>query len=158
MSRNGAATFLSGDETAKENNWEETKVMPDDAESKSPRGEVPQVVKPTFSVEDRVELVYTSDQYTQLQPGTRGTIALIDDLGTIHVNWDDGSRLGIIPGEDVIRKVPPDRPGGRSRQLGNPRDAIANDPEDPRRGPLCGCGLYGDHDETHERHTEKDDG
>lgn len=21
---------------------------------------------------------------------------------------------------------------------------------DPRRGPQCGCGLYGDHDETHE--------
>jgi hypothetical protein len=24
----------------------------------------------------------------------------IDDAGTVHVNWDCGSRLGLVPGED----------------------------------------------------------
>jgi len=58
-----------------------------------------------FSVGDRVELVFTSDTYTSLKPGDKGTITLIDSLGTIHVKWDNGSSLGIIPGEDTIKKV-----------------------------------------------------
>lgn len=49
---------------------------------------------------DRVNLVYTSDPYTRLKPGDEGTVAFVDDAGTVHVNWDNGSRLGLIPGED----------------------------------------------------------
>lgn len=48
----------------------------------------------------RVRLVSCSDPYTRLQPGAEGTVSLVDDLGTVHVNWDDGSRLGLVPGED----------------------------------------------------------
>lgn len=48
----------------------------------------------------RVRLVYTSDPYTKLTPGTEGTVVFIDDLGTVDVKWDDGSHLGMIPGED----------------------------------------------------------
>lgn len=54
---------------------------------------------------DRVVLVHTSDPYTRLQPGTAGTVGLVDDFGTIHIKWDDGSSLGMIPGEDVIRRI-----------------------------------------------------
>lgn len=48
----------------------------------------------------RVRLSYTSDQYTHLKPGDEGTVDHIDDAGTVHVNWDNGSGLGLIPGED----------------------------------------------------------
>lgn len=48
----------------------------------------------------RVRLKSTSDQFTKLAPGAEGTIKLIDDLGTVHVNWDDGSTLGLVPEED----------------------------------------------------------
>ena len=54
---------------------------------------------------DRVELIHTSDAYTHTTPGTRGTVRLIDSLGTVHVAWDDGGRLGLIPGEDSWRRV-----------------------------------------------------
>ena len=54
---------------------------------------------------DRVELVSTTDEYTTLKSGDRGTVRNIDDLGTVHINWDVGSSLGMIPGEDVIRKI-----------------------------------------------------
>lgn len=54
---------------------------------------------------DRVALIHTADPYTRLQPGTLGTVRLVDDAGTIHVKWDDGSSLGMIPGEDRIRRV-----------------------------------------------------
>jgi hypothetical protein len=45
---------------------------------------------------DRVRLIHCTDPYTQLQPGLEGTVSLVDALGTVHVNWDDGSRLGIV--------------------------------------------------------------
>ena len=51
-------------------------------------------------VGDRVELVFTSDPYTKLEPGERGTVGFVDGIGTIHVNWDSGSFLGLVPGED----------------------------------------------------------
>lgn len=49
---------------------------------------------------DRIELISTTDVFTNLKTGERGTVALIDSLGTIHVDWDNGNRLGLIPGED----------------------------------------------------------
>ena len=53
----------------------------------------------------RVELVFTSDPYTRLTPGTRGTVDYVDDAGTIQISWDNGSHLGMIPGEDEVRKL-----------------------------------------------------
>lgn len=48
----------------------------------------------------RIRLKSTNDQFTKLVPGSEGTINLIDDLGTVHVKWDDGSTLGLVPEED----------------------------------------------------------
>lgn len=45
---------------------------------------------------DRVRLLYTNDIFTRLQPGAEGTVMLIDVMGTIHVNWDSGSSLGLV--------------------------------------------------------------
>jgi len=53
---------------------------------------------------ERVRLISTTDPYTDLKPGALGTVAFIDSMGTVHVNWDDGSNLGLIPGEDVWRR------------------------------------------------------
>jgi hypothetical protein len=49
---------------------------------------------------DRVRLIRCNDPYTRLAPGDLGTVTLVDDLGTVHVDWDSGSRLGLVPGED----------------------------------------------------------
>lgn len=51
---------------------------------------------------DRVQLVRTSDPHTNLTPGDLGTVSFVDGLGTVHVNWDSGSRLGMVPGEDEL--------------------------------------------------------
>jgi hypothetical protein len=51
----------------------------------------------------KVQLIYTNDEYTKLVPGDTGTVSLIDDTGTVFVNWDNGSRLGLIPGVDKWR-------------------------------------------------------
>lgn len=52
----------------------------------------------------RVELIRMED--VQAPPiGTKGTVAFVDDIGTIHVMWENGSSLGIVYGEDKCRKV-----------------------------------------------------
>ena len=48
---------------------------------------------------------FTSSQVNRkLVPGCQGTVRWVDDMGTIHVSWDCGSSLGLIPGEDEFKK------------------------------------------------------
>ncbi|WP_099332779.1 DUF4314 domain-containing protein [Actinomyces minihominis] len=54
----------------------------------------------------RVRLVYTSDPYSDLLAGSEGTVMFVDALGTVHVAWDSGSTLGLIPGEDKWEVTP----------------------------------------------------
>ena len=56
-------------------------------------------------VGQKVKLIYTLDAYTDLIPGDLGTVSHIDDAGTVFVNWDNGSGLGLIPGIDVFEIV-----------------------------------------------------
>lgn len=56
---------------------------------------------------DRIELVRCSDEWTLVAPGTRGTVTFVDDAGTVHARWDDGSQLGLIPGVDEFLVVRP---------------------------------------------------
>lgn len=48
------------------------------------------------AVGDRVRLVRCNDEFTRLRPGELGTVRLIDAVGTVHVNWDSGSKLGLV--------------------------------------------------------------
>ena len=52
----------------------------------------------------RVVLVKMEDKYAP-PIGTEGTVQLVDDEGTIHINWDNGSCLGVVLGEDICRKI-----------------------------------------------------
>ena len=54
---------------------------------------------------DRVRLVSTGDTDTRLRPGAEGTVAFVDGMGTVHVDWDCGSTLGLIPGEDAYEVI-----------------------------------------------------
>lgn len=58
---------------------------------------------------DRVRLVRTDDPWTQLQPGALGTVTDVrwDDHGLrVHMRWDNGSTLTMLPDEgDMIEKV-----------------------------------------------------
>ena len=54
---------------------------------------------------DRVRLVSTTDPFTRLAPGALGTVQRVDSLGTVHVTWDDGHCLGLVPDEDRYELV-----------------------------------------------------
>jgi len=55
----------------------------------------------------RVVLVSMNDPYTKIEPGTRGTVTSVDAIGTVFVNWDNGSTLGAAYGADEIKLAPP---------------------------------------------------
>lgn len=58
-----------------------------------------------YPIGTRVELFSMNDPFTKLMPGEQGTVQFVDDIGTVFVNWDCGSGLGVAYGEDVIRKI-----------------------------------------------------
>lgn len=57
----------------------------------------------------RVELISMNDPHTTLQPGDKGRVSMVDDTGTIFVKWDNGSGLGIVYGEDSVRRIENER-------------------------------------------------
>ena len=62
-------------------------------------------LKEHYTAGTRVILIRMSDPYTNLRQGDRGTVTMVDDIGTIHVNWDRGSTLGVVFGEDECRRI-----------------------------------------------------
>ena len=52
----------------------------------------------------RVELLQMEDP--QAPPiGTKGTVIGVDDIGSIMVQWDTGSSLSVVYGEDSCRVI-----------------------------------------------------
>jgi len=47
----------------------------------------------------RIKCVEMKDEHP-VEAGTLGTVKGVDDVGTIHVDWDNGRTLGIVPSED----------------------------------------------------------
>ncbi len=53
----------------------------------------------------RVELVKMDDPYREMPPGLQGVVTGIDDSGSVHVDWQNGSSLAVIFGEDYAVKI-----------------------------------------------------
>lgn len=71
---------------------------------KFPSRETVDRVRQQYPVGCRVELVKMED--IQAPPiGTKGTVWLVDDTGSICVHWDNGSSLNVVFGEDACRRT-----------------------------------------------------
>lgn len=67
------------------------------------------MLRERYPVGARVELVSMNDPFnTKLVPGCKGTVRCVDSIGTIHVDWDCGSSLGVVYGEDSCRVIKED--------------------------------------------------
>ena len=65
-----------------------------------------QELRTQFPQGARVELIKMDDPYnTKLVPGSQGTVRCVDDIGTIHIDWDCNSRLGVVYGEDSCKVI-----------------------------------------------------
>lgn len=71
---------------------------------RSLRKELLEYLRKEYPVGSRVELLQMDDP--QAPPvGTIGTVIGVDSVGTIHVNWDNGSSLGVAYGADKCRRI-----------------------------------------------------
>lgn len=62
------------------------------------------MVKATYLLGMRVKLIKMND--SQAPPiGCEGTVRGVDDIGSIIVEWDNGSRLNVVLDEDEIEVV-----------------------------------------------------
>jgi len=69
-----------------------------------PSKETVEGIRRQFPVGCRVELLRMDD--VQAPPiGTKGTVIGVDDTASILVNWDNGSSLNVVFGEDLCQKI-----------------------------------------------------
>ncbi len=69
-----------------------------------PSKEIVERIRRQYPVGCRVELIRMDD--VQAPPiGTKGTVTGVDDTASIMVNWDNGSRLNVVYGEDYAVKI-----------------------------------------------------
>lgn len=67
----------------------------------------PEYYKKAYPVGTRIRLLHMEDPYSPIPDGMTGSVTHVDDMGTLHMKWDNGRSLGICPDVDsfvVIRK------------------------------------------------------
>ena len=52
----------------------------------------------------RIELIHMEDNWA-VPEGIYGTVELVDDAGQIHMKWDNGRTLAIVPQVDKFRRL-----------------------------------------------------
>lgn len=62
-------------------------------------------LKKAYPSGTRIVLNSMGNDPRPIESGTRGTVAVVDDIGTVHCNFDNGRRLGLIEGEDDFRML-----------------------------------------------------
>ena len=62
-----------------------------------------QIMKNRYPAGTRIMLLQMGSDPRPVEPNTKGTVVAVDDIGTIHCDFDNGRGLGIVPGEDSFR-------------------------------------------------------
>lgn len=70
-----------------------------------PDYETIEYLKCTYPNGTRIMLDCMGDDPRPIAPGTLGTVRVVDDMGTVHCDFDNGRRMGLIWGEDSFHKV-----------------------------------------------------
>ena len=71
------------------------------------RGNYADFIRNRYPAGSRIVLMQMGDDPRPIPPDTKGTVTAVDDIGTVHCVFDNGRRLGLIPGEDVFRRIEP---------------------------------------------------
>lgn len=69
-----------------------------------PNKEMLEFLRREYPSGTRVVLIRMDDLQTP-PLGTKGTVTGVDDMGSLLVEWDNGSHLNVIHGVDVVQKL-----------------------------------------------------
>ncbi len=61
--------------------------------------------KESYPPGTRILLIHMDSDPRPVEDDMKGTVRCVDDMGTIHCDFDNGRCLGIIPREDSFRKL-----------------------------------------------------
>ena len=61
--------------------------------------------KEIYPAGTRIRLVHMDDPYAPIESGMTGTVAYVDDVGILHMKWDNGRSLGICPDADSFEVI-----------------------------------------------------
>lgn len=78
-------------------------------------------IKEQYPVGTRLELTSDmDDSYAPVLAGTQGEVISVDDIGTLHMQWDNGRSLGIVIGEDHFKVLskPQEEQATGSQEIG----------------------------------------
>ncbi|MBR1382559.1 MAG: DUF4314 domain-containing protein [Ruminococcus sp.] len=59
-----------------------------------------EAIKRQYPPGTRIKLHFMVDDPRPVEPGSCGTVKFVDDIGTLHCEFDDGRMLGVIWGVD----------------------------------------------------------
>lgn len=62
-------------------------------------------IKKQYPIGTRIELINMQDPYSPVESGMKGTVKCVDDAGSIHMRWDNGRTLALIPSEDHFKII-----------------------------------------------------
>ena len=64
-----------------------------------------QMIKDRYPAGTRIMLLHMGSDPRPIEPNSKGTVVAVDDIGTVHCDFDNGRSLGMIPGEDTFRTL-----------------------------------------------------
>lgn len=59
-------------------------------------------LKRKYTEGTRIELIHINDDFCNLKKGDKGTVEFVDDIGQIHVQFDDSIIIGLNIEEDTF--------------------------------------------------------
>ena len=74
--------------------------------NKWPSREEVNYIKMRYPEGTRIRLNYMKDSQA-VPSGTEGSVVMVDSIGQIHMKWDNGRTLTIVPGEDSFSVIQP---------------------------------------------------
>lgn len=62
-------------------------------------------IKKQYQPGQRIRLIHMADPIAPVPDGTEGIVRYVDDAGQIHMKWDNGRSLALVPEVDRFEKI-----------------------------------------------------
>ena len=73
-----------------------------------------ETIRKQYPVGTKVRMIRMEEDRNPILPGTVGTVAYVDDAGSVHMKWENGRTLAFIPGEDSVEIIERANGGGQA--------------------------------------------